>query len=213
MSSDLLTRARLVFWDFDGVVKESVGVKTEAFMALFAPFGEDVAARVRAHHLANGGMSRLEKMPVYLEWAGQPVTAATIDACCRQFSELVLRSVVAAPWVPGVNQYLRNNRHGQQFVMVSATPQQEIEETLIAIDLDHCFSDVFGAPTRKDNAIRRVLFSQGLPDSACLMVGDATADLDAARRNGVPFLLRRHPDNHHVFRDYDGAFVEDFSGL
>ena len=37
----------VIFWDFDGVIKESVGVKTEAYVKLFAPFGAPIAARVR----------------------------------------------------------------------------------------------------------------------------------------------------------------------
>ena len=42
----------LVFWDFDGVIKESVSVKTDAFVDLFRPFGSDVCEQVRKHHLA-----------------------------------------------------------------------------------------------------------------------------------------------------------------
>jgi len=209
---DALIRARLVFWDFDGVIKESVAVKTEAFVQLFSPFGAEVAARVRAHHLANGGMSRFEKIPRYLEWAGQSVTDASVDDYCQRFSKAVLGCVVAAPWVPGVESYLRTNRHGQEFVLVTATPQGEIEAILQAMDLHRCFSAVFGAPTRKGDAIRQVLTHRGVRASEALMVGDATADLEAARQNEVPFLLRRHVDNQQVFRDYGGAFVEDFSG-
>ena len=51
---------------FDGVIKESVSVKTDAFVDLFRPYGRDVCEQVRKHHLANGGMSRYQKMPTYL---------------------------------------------------------------------------------------------------------------------------------------------------
>ena len=47
---DALIRARLVFWDFDGVIKESVAVKTEAFVQLFSPFGAEVAAALRIQY-------------------------------------------------------------------------------------------------------------------------------------------------------------------
>jgi len=212
--SNALIQARLVFWDFDGVIKDSVAVKTEAFARLFSRFGSDVADRVKDHHLANGGMSRFEKMPVYLTWAGQPVTEASIGDYCQQFSREVLQCVVDAPWVPGVEQYLSVNRHQQEFVLVTATPQGEIEEILQALDLQTCFSAIHGTPTRKVDAIRQTLSSsQGLRASECLMVGDAMADLEASRENDVPFLLRRHVDNQHVFHDYVGAFVKDFSGL
>lgn len=212
--SDVLAQARLVFWDFDGVIKESVAVKTDAFGQLFSRFGSAVADRVQDHHLTNGGMSRFEKMPVYLAWAGQPVTEASIGDYCQRFSRAVLQCVIDAPWVAGVEQYLRSNRHRQEFVLVTATPQQEIEDILQAIDLHRCFSAVYGTPTRKVDAIRQALASSpGVLASECLMVGDAMADLEAARENKVPFLLRRHGDNQSVFHDYVGAFVKDFSGL
>ncbi len=47
----------VIFWDFDGVIKDSVGVKIKAFFQLFEPFGFVVAERVRQHHEANGSMS------------------------------------------------------------------------------------------------------------------------------------------------------------
>ena len=208
-----MIQAKIVFWDFDGVIKESVSVKTEAFIKLFEPFGADVVARVRSHLLANGGTSRFEKIPTYLKWAGQPVTDDNINNYCRAFSHAVLNGVVAAPWVPGVERYLRENRHGQQFVLVTATPLQEIKTILTAIGLNQCFTQTFGSPTRKEDAIRQVLSIHGISALECLMVGDATVDLEAAHRNKVPFLLRRHLENQHVFLDYDGAFVENFSGL
>jgi beta-phosphoglucomutase-like phosphatase (HAD superfamily) len=70
---------RVLFWDFDGVIKESVGVKTEAYTRLFEPFGAAVAARVREHHEAHGGMSRFEKLPLYLGWAGRSSSPEEIE--------------------------------------------------------------------------------------------------------------------------------------
>ena len=57
----------LIFWDFDGVIKESVSVKTDAYVELFSLYGSDICKQVRKHHLANGGMSRYDKIPLYLK--------------------------------------------------------------------------------------------------------------------------------------------------
>ena len=35
-ASELLKRAKLVFWDFDGVIKESVDIKTQAYLLTFS---------------------------------------------------------------------------------------------------------------------------------------------------------------------------------
>lgn len=204
---------KLVFWDFDGVIKDSVGVKTDAFVQLFRPYGVEISERVRAHHEANGGMSRFEKLPLYLEWADEPVTQEKIDECCRCFSQLVFRGVIDAPWVPGVEAFLRRNPRHQEFVLVTATPQGEIGEILEAIDLRGCFAEVFGAPISKKEAIRVSLEARRLDASQCLMIGDAKADLEAALANNVPFLLRRHGSNQRVFENYTGNSVEDFLDL
>ena len=45
-----------IFWDFDGVIKDSMTVKSDAFEQLFLPFGENIAKKVRTHHEANGGI-------------------------------------------------------------------------------------------------------------------------------------------------------------
>lgn len=205
------SQARLVLWDFDGVVKESLSVKTEAFVQLFASYGENVAAQVRAHHEANGGMSRFDKIPIYLRYAGEEPTQARVGALCGRFSRLVRQGVIDSPWVPGAERYLRTNPYRQVFAVVSATPQEELEDILRALDLRGCFADVLGAPTSKSEAIRRVLSRHGIRPEDSLMVGDARADLDAARANGVPFLLRRHETNEGLFADYEGPSVIDMT--
>ena len=202
-----------IFWDFDGVIKDSVDVKTQAYFQLFESFGLDVAERVRLHHEANGGMSRFDKVPIYLQWAGLESNKIKVNEYCERFSQQVLQGVIDAPWVSGVEQYLRGNVHQQVFVLVSATPQGELEHILHALDLTMCFADVYGAPSRKQDAIHNTLLARGIDPSESLMIGDAQADLDAAVANQVPFLLRRHSSNNKVFATYTGTSVEDFTKL
>jgi phosphoglycolate phosphatase-like HAD superfamily hydrolase len=209
----LVKEFRAIFWDFDGVIKDSVDIKTQAYFQLFDPFGLDVAERVRLHHEANGGMSRFDKVPIYLQWAGLEPNKTTVNEYCERFSQQVFQGVIDAPWVNGVEQYLRGNVHQQVFVLVSATPQGELEHILHALDLTMCFADVYGAPSRKQDAISNTLLARGIDPSESLMIGDAQADLDAAVANQMPFLLRRHSSNNKVFATYTGTSVEDFTKL
>lgn len=204
---------KIIFWDFDGVIKDSVDVKTQAFVKLFKPYGSHVAERVQVHHEANGGMSRFDKLPLYLRWVGEDPTEDRVNAFCKRFSQLALQGVIDAPWVPGVEDYLRTNPHRQTFVLASATPQDELEQILQVINLRACFTAVFGAPTSKKEAIRMTLESRGIDPRDCLMIGDARADFEAAQTNQVPFLLRRHAINAEVFADYTGPLIKDFTEL
>ncbi len=209
----LMKKTKLLFWDFDGVIKDSIDVKTTAFVRLFEPYGRQVADRVRLHHEANGGMSRFDKIPIYLRWGGEEPTPEKVQEYCDKFSNLVLQSVIDAPWVPGVEEYLRNNSRQQIFVLVSATPQEEIEHILQALHLRGAFASVFGAPVSKKEAIHTALKHYNVSARECLMIGDALADLEAAQDNQVPFLLRRHSTNNKVFEQYTGNSVEDFTKL
>lgn len=209
----LLRSPKLIFWDFDGVIKDSVEVKTQAFVKLFESYGSHVAEQVKSHHESNGGMSRFEKLPLYLRWASEEPTEDRVNEFCERFSQLALQGVVDSPWVPGVEDYLRSNPHRQTFIMVSATPQEELVRILQALDLWKCFAAVFGAPMSKTEAIRITLNSHKIAPQHCLMIGDAKADWDAAQSNQIPFLLRRHTINGQVFKHYTGDSVENFIGL
>lgn len=212
VAADLRARlrgARIVFWDFDGVIKDSVSVKSDAFERLFSPFGPIIAARVRQHHEANGGVSRFEKIPLYLGWAGESATTEKVREYCDRFGQLALQVVIDSPWVPGVREYLRAHYAEQHFVLVTATPQEEIEQILRALQIAHWFRAVYGAPTSKADAVRDVLRETNIFPQQALMVGDAQTDMRAAEGNHVPFLLRRTPLNRAIQDGYTGLMFDD----
>jgi phosphoglycolate phosphatase-like HAD superfamily hydrolase len=205
----LISSRAIVFWDFDGVIKDSVDVKTEAFERLFSVYGQGIAARVKTHHEKNGGVSRYEKIPLYLTWVGLPCDQGHVDQFCSHFSDAVLDAVVDSPWVPGVQEYLLDHCELQYFVLVTATPQHEIESILDKLGIAHCFRQVHGAPTDKNDAIAAVLRAQRIDVADVLMIGDSETDLLAANANQIPFLLRRTRINRSLQSSYRGPQFED----
>lgn len=206
----LLDRYTLLLWDFDGVIKESIEVKTAAFVRLFAPFGAATVTRVRAHHEQHGGMSRFEKIPLYLQWAGVPPSAQQVQRYCAEFSRAVYAAVIESQWVPGVREYLEANRARQRFALISATPQEEIEGILGALGIRDWFTDICGAPGAKTDAVRGVLRRWSCAPRAALLIGDSEADHAAALGAGVDFLLRRTPFNRALQQRYHGPQCENF---
>lgn len=204
---------KIIFFDFDGVIKESLDVKTNAFVKLFEPFGNDISERVRKHHLDNGGMSRFDKFPIYLSWANIPATTDTVNSYCEQFSELAFQGVVDAEWVPGVKEYIKKQYGKAIIIVVSATPQKEMENILVALDFKKYFTTIFGAPASKKEAIKASLIKYNASPEECLMIGDARADMEAAVYNNVPFLLRIHTTNKELFSQYKGEQITDFCNL
>jgi phosphoglycolate phosphatase-like HAD superfamily hydrolase len=208
--SDQLRQCSIVFWDFDGVIKETVDVKTEAYVRLFLPFGPAIAARVREHHENHGGVSRFEKVPLYLQWAGRAASPNEVARYCEQFSAAVFQAVLDAAWVPGAREYLRANHAAQRLVLVTGTPQAEIERILDISGIAECFWEVHGAPTAKASAITSALARLNCRCEDALMIGDSEADFAAALATNVPFLLRRTPSNLALQQSYAGPQCEDF---
>ena len=204
--------ASVIFWDFDGVIKESVEVKTEAFEKLFLPFGDEIAKRVKSHHENHGGVSRFDKIPLYLSWADEPVSRESVEHYCDRFSSLVKQAVIDSSWVPGVLDYLQKHFKRQKFILVTATPEDEIESILQALNITHLFESVYGAPTPKSEAMASVLEDVDPSCDEMLMVGDSLSDYEAAISNRVPFLLRCTPLNTSLQRmEYDDEYDDGYS--
>ena len=67
MSLELLSKASVVFWDFDGVIKESTSIKSRAYEQMFSEYGSKILDQVMLHHNENGGVSRNLKFPFYFK--------------------------------------------------------------------------------------------------------------------------------------------------
>lgn len=207
----MLDKYKIVFWDFDGVIKESVEVKTNAFRELFRSFGDEVIEKVTIHHVNNGGMSRFKKIPIYPEFAGIKPSENLINEYCKQFAELVEDSVINSNWVPGVQQIICNSKkEGQHYVLVTATPQDEIERILFKLKIIGNFSNIFGAPVTKSDAINTSLKLYNVCARDSIMIGDSIADFEASQNTGSDFLLRRTPENFISMQNYKGDFVYNF---
>ena len=209
MNIEYLSQFKLLLWDFDGVIKDSVEIKTTAYVELFRPYGKEIYDRIREHHEAYGGVSRFDKIPLYLAWAGEPENTEKVTEFCERFSQLVVKAVISSPWVPGVYEYLLAHCKQQYFVLVTATPQQEIEHILAKLNIAHCFCKCFGAPTGKTTAIKDVLLQLNIAASDAVMLGDSEADYSAALANHVSFALRRTAINHHLIGQHTGAVFDN----
>jgi phosphoglycolate phosphatase-like HAD superfamily hydrolase len=207
----LLKEKQIIFWDFDGVIKDSLAVKSLGYEKLFLPFGAEVVKRVNQHHKAHGGVSRFEKIPLYLNWAGESANAVQVQEFCAQFSELVQQAVIDSPWVPGVYDYLSSHHASQCFILITATPQGEIEQILDMLEIVQYFREVHGAPKTKTIVVNEVLSRLDYSPEQALIIGDSKTDLKAAEENNVVFLLRRTPFNNELQQQFQGYSVENLN--
>lgn len=182
---------RALAFDFDGVLVESVDVKTRAFRRLFASDGADVTERVVDYHLRNGGVSRFEKFRyIYREILARPLSDDRFQQLCDDFATLVVEEVVAAPEVPGANAFLRTYSARYLLFVVSGTPATELRDIVARRSMTPYFREVLGAPETKDALLTGLLARYGLAPFELVFIGDAETDWRAAAATGVPFIWR-----------------------
>jgi HAD superfamily hydrolase (TIGR01549 family) len=187
----IMKNIKAIIFDYDGVIAESVNVKTEAFAAMYQPYGEEVARKVIAHHEANGGISRFEKFKIYHQkFLGENITQEKVDILAQQFSDLVLQKVVDSPYVEGSKEFISANYKKYDFYISTGTPTSEIEIILERNDIRKFFKDVYGSPDKKDEHVKQIMKKNGYINSDVVFIGDALTDRDAARNNNIEFIGR-----------------------
>lgn len=188
---------KAIIFDFDGVIADTVQVKTEAFAKLYEPYGNEVANKVVNHHLANGGMSRFEKFKIYhKKYLGIKLTKRKLSKLCGKFSNLVVHKVINAPYVSGAHAFIKNYFNKYSFFIVSATPQDEIETIVKLKELDSYFIKVLGSPAQKNDNINRIINEYELNISEVCYIGDSINDYNAAQSTCVKFIGICSPSNN-----------------
>jgi HAD superfamily hydrolase (TIGR01549 family) len=179
-----------VFFDFDGVILDSVDVKTQAFADMFSQYGPEIEKAVVDYHLANGGVSRYEKFKYYYNnLLNKKIGPRKLQSLGEEFSEMVIEKVLNSEFVPGAIETLRNLK--QQKVpcfIASGTPDYEIKNIVKYKELEAYFKEVHGSPQKKEQIILDISKRYRYKLSECLFIGDAITDYNAALKCGTKFL-------------------------
>lgn len=191
---------RAVVFDFDGVILQSMDIKTDAFAELFSGEEPEAARRIVDHHLANGGISRFEKFRwAYREVLKRPLTAEAERALGERFNLLVEEAVTKCAYVPGAREFLERRQGWRPFFVASGTPEEELRRIVERRGLSPFFSGVFGTPRKKAEILKAIATSLSCPAGELAMIGDAINDLDAARAVGARFIGVCAPGATHGF--------------
>ena len=206
-------KKKYLLFDFDGVLAESVDIKTEAFRKMYLSHGDEFAQRVVDFHEANGGVSRYEKFKIINgEWLGEEITPQKIDELANIFSDLVVDGVVNADEVTGAKEFLDSSSQYIKFI-ITGTPTTEIKPILKKRGMDHYFKEAFGSPEKKGYWAQHILKTENISPDECVFIGDALADFNAATENNIDFILRETPIGIHLFKDFKGYSLNDMTGM
>jgi phosphoglycolate phosphatase-like HAD superfamily hydrolase len=204
-----------VIFDFDGVIVESVDIKTEAFRELFKEYPEHVDEIV-AYHLENGGMSRYKKFSyIYDKILDQPLDDEHSQKLGVTFSKIVLQKMLVCPFVNGAIKCLDLlSRNNIMLFIASGTPEDELRYIVQMRGLSGYFNGVYGTPSTKSKIITTIMKVHGLHNTEVIFVGDSINDYEGAKKTKVPFIARINKSVvPNPLLDFDLPAVKDLSEL
>lgn len=195
MNTLLRNYSTLVF-DCDGVILDSNSIKTEAFRAIALPWGEDAADELVSYHVANGGISRHNKISYFLNHI-LPARFSrdscgshrpSFDKLLSNYAKIVRDGLINCPIAERLED-LRLQTSNSNWCIVSGSDQTELRQIFSARKLDHLFDGgIFGSPDDKDSILAREL-ARGSIRSPSLFLGDSRYDHMASSRAGLDFLF------------------------
>ena len=122
-----------IVFDCDGVILESVNVKTEAFARVAEPFGTDARDRLVAYHMEHGGVSRYKKFEwLFSEVLGREITPDEMDDLGRKYADYAFEGVLNAPMVPGAHDVITAWHGRVPLYVCSGAPHEELVHILSA---------------------------------------------------------------------------------
>ena len=213
-NKNVTSSVHAIVFDFDGVLAESVEVKTRAYALLFDDEEEEAVSQLIDYHIKNGGVSRFEKIRVfYKDILQRPLSDKRFQELVLRFSKLVVDEVVAAPWVEGAREFLSQHEKQYNFFIVSGTPEDELNEIVRRRGMGHYFDSVRGSPKDKITLLGEIMEEYNLRPEKMVFVGDAETDWNAAKKLGLPFLWRCTSDQALSLPGYVGPRLSSLKDL
>lgn len=181
---------KTIFWDFDGVILDSMSVREFGFREIFKDFDQKRVDALLDYHRRNGGLSRYVKIRYFYEKIlSRPVSETQLSAHARQFAEIMMASLTRKDLLINDSlSFIIENYNRYNFHMVSGSDQDELRFLCRELEIDSYFLSINGSPKPKVDWIAEIMKDNGYTKNSSCLIGDSSNDFDAAIENGIRFF-------------------------
>ena len=190
--------ARAVLWDMDGTLIDSEEFHWISWRDTMAKEG---IAITHEQFLASFGQRNDSIIPRWLGAAATPERIERIENAKEELYRQLVRKSGISP-LPGVASWVHSlHEQGWLQAVASSAPRKNIEVVLEALAAAHCFQAIVSAEdVRKGKPDPEVYLTAasrvGVSPARCIVVEDAVAGIEGARRAGMRSIGASHNGQH-----------------
>ncbi|MBB5635200.1 phosphoglycolate phosphatase-like HAD superfamily hydrolase [Pedobacter cryoconitis] len=205
----MLSKYKVLLWDFDGVIMDSMPIRSKGFELVLAKYPKEQVDELMAFHEANGGLSRYVKFRYFFEEIRkEPVTEEQVLVLAAKFSEIMLSLLMdKGLLIQDSVEFIKNNQENFQMHIVSGSDGKELKIINESVGLSGYFKTINGSPTPKKQLVEDVLAAYQYDKKDVILIGDSINDLDAASFNDISFAGYNNTELKRVSENYIEQFT------
>jgi len=184
-----------IIFDFDGVILDSVPVKTEAFRQLFSNFPLDLVNQFVLYHEENGGISRYAKIQYFFEnLLNQNVPNQLILEYANKYSLLTKEELANPKYIiDDTFDFIKRNYKQYKMHIASGADENDLKYICENLNLTPYFLSIHGSPQVKNKIVHSILVNNVYLNDETVLIGDSINDYEAAYKNNIAFYGYNNP--------------------
>lgn len=178
----------VLFFDFDGVIIDSLPVREKGFREILRDYAKDHVDQLIAYHDHNGGLSRFVKIRYFYEKIlGESIQDERVQQLAQEFSDIMRRELTNKDYLIAETVAFIKQNASKPLYIVSGSEQNELRFLCEQLGVEQYFQGIYGSPTPKIDLVRTILEENAYTPERCILIGDSINDYDAAIQNKLIF--------------------------
>ncbi len=177
------------FWDFDGVILDSMPIRDYGFAKIFEEFDKELVDKLLEYHTLNGGLSRYVKIRYFYNiLLKKDVSDEKVQELADRFSTIMRAELTNKKYlIDETVEFIKANFQKYNFHIVSGSDEKELNYLCKELELSQYFKTIEGSPTHKNDLVKNILQKYSYNPKECILIGDSINDYEAANVNGIKF--------------------------
>jgi phosphoglycolate phosphatase-like HAD superfamily hydrolase len=194
-----------IIFDFDGVILDSVPIKTEGFRKLFQNFSTNDINKLVLYHELNGGKSRYVKIKYFFnELLHKDISEQQILEYANKYSEITKEELTNPKYISeDTLSFIRENYKKYEMHIASGADEKDLKYICEKLDLTKYFLSINGSPKIKGEIVKSILLDNNYDTNETVLIGDSVNDFDSAEDNGIDFFAYNNQSlkSHYKYID------------